>query len=98
LREAQRLASDRARSKRCGTIVRVLVEESRRLRERDPLRRHLGAARAWFGRSQGEAPGVDGGIYFTGEARIGEFADVRLESMSPFDFCGRAIGAERLAV
>ncbi len=98
LREAQRLASDRARSKRCGTTVRVLVEESRRLRERDPLRRHLGAARAWFGRSQGEAPGVDGGIYFTGEARIGEFADVRLESMGPFDFCGRVIGAERLAV
>ena len=30
LREAQRLASERARSKRCGTIVRVLVEESRR--------------------------------------------------------------------
>ena len=35
LREAQRLASERARSKRCGTTVRVLVEESRRLRERD---------------------------------------------------------------
>ena len=66
LREAQRLASERARSKRCGTTVRVLVEESRRLRERDPLRRQLGAARAWFGRSEGEAPGVDGGIYFTG--------------------------------
>ncbi len=92
LREAQRLASQRARSKRCGATVRVLVEESRALRERDPLRRRLGAPRAWFGRSQGEAPDVDGGIYFTGEARIGEFADVRLEAMSPFDFFGRAIG------
>ncbi len=91
LREAQRSASERARSKRCGTTVRVLVEESRRLRERDPLRRQLGAARAWFGRSQGEAPAVDGGIYFTGDARIGEFADVRLEGMSPFDFFGRAV-------
>ena len=91
LREAQRSASERARSKRCGTIVRVLVEESRRLRERDPLRRQLGAARAWFGRSQGEAPAVDGGIYFTGEARIGEFADVRLEGLNPFDFFGRAV-------
>ena len=40
----------------------------------------LGASRAWFGRSQGEAPGVDGGIYFTGDARVGEFADVVLES------------------
>ena len=91
LREAQRLASERARNKRCGTTVRVLVEESRALRERDPLRRRLGVPRAWFGRSQGEAPDVDGGIYFTGDARIGEFADVRLEAMSPFDFFGRAI-------
>jgi ribosomal protein S12 methylthiotransferase len=91
LREAQRLASERARSKRCGTTVRVLVEESRLLRERDPLRRRLGAPRAWFGRSQGEAPGVDGGVYFTGKARIGDFANVRLEAMSAFDFFGRAV-------
>lgn len=91
LREAQRHASEHARSKRCGTTVRVLVEESRRLRQRDPLRRRLGAERAWFGRSQGEAPAVDGGIYFTGEARIGEFAEVRLEDHGPFDFVGRAV-------
>ena len=43
---------------------------------RRTLRRQLGAPRAWFGRSQGEAPGVDGGIYFTGEGSVGEFADV----------------------
>ncbi len=92
LREAQRLASEGARSKRCGTTVRVLVEESRRLRERDPLKRQLGVSRAWFGRSEGEAPGVDGGIYFTGgDAKIGEFADVRLEAMSSFDFTGRLV-------
>jgi ribosomal protein S12 methylthiotransferase len=92
LREAQRLASERARSKRCGTTVRVLVEESRRLRERDPLKRQLGVSRAWFGRSEGEAPEVDGGIYFTGgDAEIGEFADVRLEAMSSFDFTGRLV-------
>jgi ribosomal protein S12 methylthiotransferase len=98
LREAQRRASERARAKRCGSTVRVLVEESRRLRERDPLRQRLGATRAWFGRSEGEAPGVDGGIYFTGESRAGDFADVRLESMSPFDFVGRAVEPERRAV
>ncbi|HYL26699.1 MAG TPA: 30S ribosomal protein S12 methylthiotransferase RimO [Candidatus Nitrosotalea sp.] len=91
LREAQRLASERARGKRCGAIVRVLVEESRRLRERDPLRRMLGTSPAWFGRSEGEAPGVDGGIYFTGEGRIGEFADVKLEAHGPFDFTGMAV-------
>ena len=99
LREAQRRASERAHSMRCGTTVRVLVEESRYLRERDPLRGMLGATRAWFGRSQGEAPGVDGGIYFTGEAEIGEFADVRLDGCGAFDFFGRAQGDnEREAV
>jgi len=91
LREAQRLASERSRARRSGSTVRVLVEESRQLRERDPLRRKLGSGRAWFGRSEGEAPGVDGGIYFTGDARPGEFADVRLEGAGPFDFFGRAI-------
>jgi ribosomal protein S12 methylthiotransferase len=98
LREAQRLASERARAKRCGTTVRVLVEESRPLRDRDPMRRELGATRAWFGRSEGEAPGVDGGIYFTGDARTGEFTDVRLEGIGAFDFVGRAIPTERSAV
>ncbi len=94
LREAQRLASERARSKRCGTTVRVLVEESRRLRERDGFRRYLGESRAWFGRSDGEAPAVDGGIYFTGQASVGEFTHVRLEGHGPFDFFGTAIPAE----
>jgi ribosomal protein S12 methylthiotransferase len=98
LREAQRVASDRARNARCGGTVRVLVEESRRLRERDPIRQALGQPRAWFGRSQGEAPGVDGGIYFTGEAEPGEFVDVRLDGCAPFDFFGRALAVERCAV
>ncbi|HVR46278.1 MAG TPA: 30S ribosomal protein S12 methylthiotransferase RimO [Candidatus Binatia bacterium] len=98
LREAQRLASERARSKRCGTTVRVLVEESRRLRERDGFRSYLGKSRAWFGRSDGEAPAVDGGIYFTGQASVGEFTRVRLEEHGPFDFYGRAIPGERDAV
>jgi ribosomal protein S12 methylthiotransferase len=98
LREAQRFASERARSKRSGTFVRVLVEESRYLRERDPFRASLGASRAWFGRSEGEAPGVDGGIYFTGDAEIGRFADVRLEGHGSFDFFGRSIAAQACAV
>jgi ribosomal protein S12 methylthiotransferase len=89
LREAQRLASERARSKRLGSVVRVLVEERRRLRKSDPFRAALGVSDAWFGRSQGEAPGVDGGIYFSGDAQIGDFVDVTLSGHGPFDFYGQ---------
>ncbi|MFN2449965.1 MAG: 30S ribosomal protein S12 methylthiotransferase RimO, partial [Candidatus Baltobacteraceae bacterium] len=88
LREAQRIASGRARERRVGQTVRVLVEERRSLRKTDPLRASLDAGSAWFGRSMGEAPGVDGGIYFTGEAQAGMFVPVTLEAAGPFDFTG----------
>jgi ribosomal protein S12 methylthiotransferase len=98
LREAQRLASERAREKRVGSTARVLVEERRRLRTSDPFRSALGAAEVWFGRSQGEAPGVDGGIMFTGTAAIGEFVDVTLGGCGPFDFFGHVAAQESIAV
>jgi len=94
LREAQRLASERARARRVGETVRVLVEERRTLRKTDPLRERLGVASAWFGRSMGEAPGVDGGIYFTGEAQTGDFAEVTLTAAASFDFAGAVAGKE----
>ena len=90
LREAQRQAGEAARSKRLGRSVRVLVEERRSLRKTDPARETLGVTHAWFGRSMGEAPGVDGGIYFSGDGRPGEFAEVTLTGNSPFDFFGRS--------
>jgi ribosomal protein S12 methylthiotransferase len=86
LREAQRLASERARAKRVGRIERVLVEEYRALRKSDPIRGALGATHAWSGRSMGEAPGVDGGVYFTGEAEVGSFVDVTIGGATAFDF------------
>jgi len=91
LREAQRKASERARAGRVGTRVRALVEERRPLRGGQPARAALGARAAWFGRSEGEAPGVDGGIYFTGAAKIGTFVDVELTGHGAFDFYGSAI-------
>jgi ribosomal protein S12 methylthiotransferase len=96
LREAQRTASERARSKRIGRDVRVLVEERRDLRRSDPLRAQLTAGATWFGRSEGEAPGVDGGIYFndaTGRVAAGDFVPVRLTGHGAFDFCGTAAEA-----
>ncbi|HTD35693.1 MAG TPA: 30S ribosomal protein S12 methylthiotransferase RimO [Candidatus Elarobacter sp.] len=94
LRDAQRRASERARARRIGEVVRVLVEERRTLRKTDPLAVGLRARDVLVGRSMGEAPGVDGAIAFTGEARIGEFADVRLDGNTAFDFYGSLVRAE----
>ena len=94
LREAQRMASERARARRLGQNVRVLVEERRALRKPDPIRATLQSSHAWFGRSMGEAPGVDGGVYFTGDAEPGKFVDVTLVGNGPFDFVGRTTSKE----
>ena len=101
LREAQRAASDRARSRRVGNRVRVLAEEHRPVRRSTPVRERLGTTRAWFGRTQGEAPGVDGGVYFgdpSGAVRAGEFVDVTLEGHDAFDFFGRTASREPVSV
>lgn len=95
LREAQRLASGQARARRIGQTLPVLVEDRRTLRKTDPLRAALGVSAAWFGRSTGEAPGVDGGVYFTGDAQVGSFAAVKLDGNGPFDFFGH-LAAEEL--
>ena len=91
LREAQRLASDRARERRFGSTVRVLVEERRRLRRTDPIALALGTIDVTVGRSMGEAPGVDGGIFFAEPATAGTFLDVRLDGAGAFDFYGAAV-------
>jgi ribosomal protein S12 methylthiotransferase len=101
VRDAQRRASERARSRRVGQVVRVLVEERRTLRSTDPLLVALRAAGdrsrdVLVGRSAGEAPGVDGGIVFRGDVEIGSFVDVRLDGHTAFDFYGSlvAVGAQ----
>jgi ribosomal protein S12 methylthiotransferase len=93
LREAQRSASEKARAKRVGRVERVLVEEFRAIRKSDPIRGALGVSHAWVGRSMGEAPGVDGGVYFTGEAEIGAFADVTILGATAFDFFAELVAA-----
>jgi ribosomal protein S12 methylthiotransferase len=93
LRDAQRRASERARAKRAGTVVRVLVEERRTLRKTDPLAVALRERDVLVGRSMGEAPGVDGGIVFAfdGNVAVGEFVDVRLGGNTAFDFHGTLV-------
>ena len=94
LRDAQRRASERARAKRVGQVVRVLVEERRTLRKTDPLAVGLRSRDVLAGRSMGEAPGVDGVIAFRGDAQPGEFVDVRLGGNTAFDFYGELVRTE----
>jgi ribosomal protein S12 methylthiotransferase len=91
LRDAQRRASERARARRVGTVVRVLVEERRTLRKTDPIAVALRARSVLTGRSMGEAPGVDGTVAFTGDAPAGAFVDVRLDGNTAFDFYGTLV-------
>ena len=71
----------------------MLVEERRTLRRTDPIAVALASTAVTVGRSQGEAPGVDGGVHFTADAPIGSFIDVRLDGCGPFDFYGTAVPA-----
>jgi ribosomal protein S12 methylthiotransferase len=94
LRDAARSASEQAREARLGQVVRVLVEEGRRLRKSDPVAVALGTQDVLVGRSMGEAPGVDGAIYLpagTCETQPGEFAFARLMGAGPFDFYARPL-------
>ena len=91
LRDAQRRASERARARRVGQVVRVLVEERRTLRKTDPIAVALRARSVLTGRSMGEAPGVDGAVAFAGDAAVGAFVDVRLDGNTAFDFYGTLV-------
>lgn len=91
LRDAQRRASERARARRVGHVVRVLVEERRTLRKTDPIAVALRARSVLTGRSMGEAPGVDGTVAFAGDAAVGAFVDVRLDGNTAFDFYGTLV-------
>jgi hypothetical protein len=46
----------------------------------------------------GEAPGVDGGVYFTGEAAPGQFVHVTLDGNGPFDFFGHVVSEDLVSV
>ena len=92
LRDAARIASEKARESRLDQVVRVLVEERRKLRKSDPIAAALGTQDVLVGRSMGEAPGVDGAIYLpaaANETAPGEFTFARLMGAGPFDFYAR---------
>jgi ribosomal protein S12 methylthiotransferase len=91
LREAARVASERARARRFGQTVRVLIESHAKLRKNDAIAAALGTRDVLVARSMGEAPGVDGSIFIAthnATASVGEFASANLIGAGPFDFYG----------
>lgn len=63
-----------------GKTVRVLIDE-----------REEGQKGVFVGRTQGDAPEVDGSVYVTGRnIRTGEFRDVRIEDAFEYDLAGVA--------
>ncbi|MBV8151920.1 MAG: 30S ribosomal protein S12 methylthiotransferase RimO [Candidatus Eremiobacteraeota bacterium] len=95
LREAARLASEDAHRRRVGTVARVLLEERTMLRRGDPPAAALGTREVVAGRSEGQAPGVDGVVYVAdrgAETQPGNFIDARLDGFGAFDFYATPIG------
>ena len=48
----------------------------------------LQAAPCWIGRSHADAPEIDGTVFVQGDAKPGEFADVRITGAREYDFMG----------
>lgn len=67
--------------KKLGTVIKVLCEGF------DPI------SEAYYGRSEVDAPDIDGKIYFTGKKGIlpGTFVDVQINEVIEYDLCGEAV-------
>lgn len=77
----QLVINEEYNEKKLGTTVRVLCEGF------DPI------GETYYGRSEADAPDIDGKIYFSGEKGIlpGTFVDVRIEEVVEYDLCGVAV-------
>ena len=67
--------------KKIGTVIRVLCEGFDHISE------------AYYGRSEADAPDIDGKIYFTGKKGIlpGTFVDVEINEVIEYDLCGKVV-------
>ena len=77
----QLVINEENNEKKLGKVIKVLCEGY------DPI------AEAYYGRSEFDAPDIDGKIYFTGEKGIpaGTFVDVEINEVIEYDLCGIAI-------
>jgi ribosomal protein S12 methylthiotransferase len=79
--KAQMQINAEQNEKKIGTTVRVLVEDF------DPV------SEAHFGRSEADAPEIDGKVYFKCERRVapGSMIDVKVRDVLDYDLYGRGI-------
>ncbi|MBR2382049.1 MAG: 30S ribosomal protein S12 methylthiotransferase RimO [Clostridia bacterium] len=77
----QLVINEENNEKKLGTVIKVLCEGF------DPI------SEAYYGRSEADAPDIDGKIYFTGQKGIlpGTFVDVEINEVIEYDLCGVAI-------
>ena len=77
----QLVINEENNEKKLGKVIKVLCEGY------DPI------AESYYGRSEFDAPDIDGKIYFTGEKGIpaGTFVDVEINEVIEYDLCGIAI-------
>jgi ribosomal protein S12 methylthiotransferase len=87
--EVQEALSFAARSRFANRTLRVLVDRSL---EADEVGAFAPQARC-AGRFYGQAPEIDGEVFVAGDARVGEFVDVRVTETDVFDLCGEVITA-----
>ncbi|HUI05414.1 MAG TPA: 30S ribosomal protein S12 methylthiotransferase RimO [Verrucomicrobiae bacterium] len=67
-----------------GETLRVLIE--RQQNGNAPR-----AGRKWIGRSHADAPEIDGSVFVRGDAKPGEFADVRITGAGEYDITGNVV-------
>ena len=77
----QLVINEESNAKKIGSVIRVLCEGF------DPV------SEAYYGRSEADAPDIDGKIYFTGKKGIvpGSFVDVEITEVVEYDLCGVAV-------
>jgi ribosomal protein S12 methylthiotransferase len=90
--QRQQAISARRLKRKVGTRQQVIIDEVY-ARDKKLPDRGLGATMA-KGRSQGDAPEIDGAVYVTSRRplRLGEIATVRIERADEYDLHGTAVG------
>ncbi len=77
----QLVINEENNEKKLGSVIRVLCEGY------DPV------SEAYYGRSEADAPDIDGKVYFIGQRGIlpGTFVDVKINEVIEYDLCGEVI-------